>query len=96
MQRRLALAFWRCIACCGDACHQLCPALDSLDHQGRNIFSAQFSLNAAAHKGVPSAQIMSCLIEEGDDVPQQLLDIILGGLLDENARASRSACAFPV
>ena len=33
---------------------------------------------------------MTCLIEEGDDVPQQLLDTVLEGLASDNATAARS------
>lgn len=33
---------------------------------------------------------MTCLIVEGDDVPQQLLDTVLDGLVSENATVARS------
>ena len=35
-------------------------------------------------------QIMTCLIVEGDDVPQQLLDTVLDGLVSENPTVARS------
>ncbi len=41
------------------------------------------------------AQMMACLIEEGDDVSPHLLDSILSGLLDDKPCAARCVLAVP-